>query len=596
MTNVITFEGKFAHHTFHHQRVVFLEKLINDGTTSPLVLTKGTETDFHFVSRQDGQSFEFIGHPRQFFHEVEVNYKTPETVYFTHDSLYITLTSDAQCGVRMDHSTNTPTLFGGKPYSVDYQYLYSDDQLVDVMTDPKLASEAEEMVDRIPKLRQVQPDRYDLTVVTCVRNEGIYLPHWIAYHRAMGVTKFVIFTNNNDDGSDDLLAELGSDEHILVVRNESESKKSVQKRALAKAFLLPTPYVRDSKWVLVMDTDEYLAFDHHYVQNLKNPADKYRVSPIMTVVNEICAMNHPDTVNAISLCWRFAKPEAPEDFSDITTPLPMRNPHDCSQIHIGDGYRLVKTLFRPDGVVGSTAHNPIFRENYFPKLVLTDGKDHEYRHNPVGYSNDPMFVDRLCTVRMSIVHFFSKSPVEFMVKTLRNRGNDPVSGQFTTANLREEWYRPVIGAHNSEGTERLQEIPYIGSVFKYFDNNKNVSCAWEECVYAYKDLLKRGIYFVANQNPTGSVLEALTSARKLGLSPQVHVTLSQKLEDAITRITFDPIIEKSSAYACRVINEMRKKCNTPDLSVRETYMEFFESGIQKDSLDTLAHWNEVIQF
>lgn len=42
-------------------------------------------------------------------------------------------------------------------------------------------------------------------LATCVRNEGPYLLEWVVFHRMLGFDEVIIFSNDNDDGSDDLL-------------------------------------------------------------------------------------------------------------------------------------------------------------------------------------------------------------------------------------------------------------------------------------------------------------------------------------------------------------------------------------------------------
>ena len=44
-----------------------------------------------------------------------------------------------------------------------------------------------------------------ITLVTTMRNEGPHLLEWIAHHQAIGVTDFVIYTNECEDGTDTLL-------------------------------------------------------------------------------------------------------------------------------------------------------------------------------------------------------------------------------------------------------------------------------------------------------------------------------------------------------------------------------------------------------
>ena len=56
-----------------------------------------------------------------------------------------------------------------------------------------------------------------ITLVTTMRNEGPYLLEWIAHHRAAGVSDFLIYTNDCDDGTDALLDVLAAAEIITHV-------------------------------------------------------------------------------------------------------------------------------------------------------------------------------------------------------------------------------------------------------------------------------------------------------------------------------------------------------------------------------------------
>ena len=48
--------------------------------------------------------------------------------------------------------------------------------------------------------------------ILCVRNEAAFLMEWLAHHRAVGFTDFLVFSNDCQDGTDamlDRLAEMG---------------------------------------------------------------------------------------------------------------------------------------------------------------------------------------------------------------------------------------------------------------------------------------------------------------------------------------------------------------------------------------------------
>lgn len=92
--------------------------------------------------------------------------------------------------------------------------------------------------------------------VTSVRNEGPYLLEWIAHHRAAGITDFLIFSNDCDDGTDAMLNALANADVITHVPQVREGKKSVQWQALKAAWKHPIRKTAD--WVLVSDVDEFV--------------------------------------------------------------------------------------------------------------------------------------------------------------------------------------------------------------------------------------------------------------------------------------------------------------------------------------------------
>lgn len=92
--------------------------------------------------------------------------------------------------------------------------------------------------------------------VTSMRNEGPYLLEWIAHHRAAGITDFLIYSNDCEDGSDEMLSALDAAGIITHLPNPKEGGKSIQWQALRAAWKHPLRKVAD--WVLVSDVDEFL--------------------------------------------------------------------------------------------------------------------------------------------------------------------------------------------------------------------------------------------------------------------------------------------------------------------------------------------------
>ncbi|WP_372891321.1 glycosyltransferase family 2 protein [Rhodosalinus sp.] len=93
-------------------------------------------------------------------------------------------------------------------------------------------------------------------IVACMKNEAPYVVEWVAYHRAIGVDDFLIYTNGCEDGTDALLARL---QEMGVVRhraNDDWQGNSPQQHALDRA--LEEPVVQDAEWLLHIDVDEFV--------------------------------------------------------------------------------------------------------------------------------------------------------------------------------------------------------------------------------------------------------------------------------------------------------------------------------------------------
>ena len=95
------------------------------------------------------------------------------------------------------------------------------------------------------------------TCVLCVRNEGAFLLEWLAHHRAVGADHFVVFSNDCDDGTDDLLDHLATFGWLTHVRNDGPYDKA-GKQFTALNMAAKMDVVRSATWLLVLDIDEFV--------------------------------------------------------------------------------------------------------------------------------------------------------------------------------------------------------------------------------------------------------------------------------------------------------------------------------------------------
>lgn len=94
-------------------------------------------------------------------------------------------------------------------------------------------------------------------IVTTMKNEGPFILEWLAYHRAIGFDDILVYTNDCDDGTDDMLDLLmrkGLVEHRINQFRQMDLKP--QHAALQMAE--DEPLIQQAKWVTCIDVDEYV--------------------------------------------------------------------------------------------------------------------------------------------------------------------------------------------------------------------------------------------------------------------------------------------------------------------------------------------------
>lgn len=94
------------------------------------------------------------------------------------------------------------------------------------------------------------------TIMTCVRNEAPFLLEWIAYHRAIGFERFVVFSNDCSDGTEQILDALAAHEvveHIPQTVPKGSSPQGYAAETARRDELLDT-----GDWAIFLDADEFL--------------------------------------------------------------------------------------------------------------------------------------------------------------------------------------------------------------------------------------------------------------------------------------------------------------------------------------------------
>lgn len=94
-------------------------------------------------------------------------------------------------------------------------------------------------------------------IVTTMKNEAPFILEWLAYHRAIGVDDFLIYTNDCTDGTDTML-ELLERKGLVQHRDNPFRAMDLKPQHAALQAAESEPLIRDCGWAICMDVDEFI--------------------------------------------------------------------------------------------------------------------------------------------------------------------------------------------------------------------------------------------------------------------------------------------------------------------------------------------------
>ncbi|MDO5647482.1 FkbM family methyltransferase [Paracoccus sp. (in: a-proteobacteria)] len=95
-------------------------------------------------------------------------------------------------------------------------------------------------------------------ITTCMKDEGPFILEWLAWHRAIGVTDFVVFTNDCRDGTDRILTHLAQKGALTHLPNPAQAVGSGAFQPVALAYTQMLPQFAAVDFVISADVDEFL--------------------------------------------------------------------------------------------------------------------------------------------------------------------------------------------------------------------------------------------------------------------------------------------------------------------------------------------------
>lgn len=281
-------------------------------------------------------------------------------------------------------------------------------------------------------------------IVTTMKNEGPFMLEWVAYHRALGFTDFLVFTNDCDDGTDRIgmrLEELGLAKHI---DNKFKKGSSPQRSALRRT--LKEDFYKQCDWVMCADCDEFL--------NIR--VGDRRLPDLFEATG---------TADAISFCWKIFGCGDKVSYEEnlVTEQFIWSAPEDYR-----DKYRALglKSMFRPGrGANRFGVHRPKFDKGRPEGFVWKDagGQLMPEAYFQTGWSAWGGFRHDFARLH----HYSVRSIDSFLVKRDRGRTNhvdrDQGVAYWADMNLNMEEDRSLLPTveRTREEFEKLLKDPQL---------------------------------------------------------------------------------------------------------------------------------------
>jgi hypothetical protein len=259
--------------------------------------------------------------------------------------------------------------------------------------------------------------RRGICIVATARNEGVYLLEWLAYHKSIGVEAFFLYSNNNDDGSDELLRRLSKAGAINWLENIVGEETSPQFKAYNHALNV-LPQVLDFRWAIFIDLDEFLVVD----------PDRF------TGLDDYVTWQEQQPVDAIGFNWANIGSSGLNKWS----PEFLRNRFTQ---RVGGPDKHIKSMLRPQRFLYCRVHYPV--ADWRIPVVMRDSSGYPDLNYYGGVGDERAFSLHPKAEAAWVNHYCTKSAEEFVWRRWRNVGSEKISKSLLTPN----WLRAFAAQH-----------------------------------------------------------------------------------------------------------------------------------------------------
>ena len=329
-------------------------------------------------------------------------------------------------------------------------------------------------------------------IVTTMKNEGPFIMEWIAYHRAIGVDDFLVYTNDCTDGTDTMLEMLQRKGIVQHRANPWVPGGALKPQHAALQAAESEPVIENAGWAICMDVDEFI--------NIK--IGDGTLKTLYKAMGE---------ANMISLTWRLFGNADVHEYEDdfLIEQFPLCAPEMARKPHQAWGF---KTLFRNIGLYKKLGvHRPKgLKPDLWPQIRWLNGSGRrmpiEMLRNGWRSSMETYGYDWVC-----LNHYAVRSAESFLVKRDRGRVNHVDRDQGMNY-----WFRMNHNAEEERSIQRM--VPAMQAERDRLMADPEIAAAHDHSVACHRAKIAE----LRAQPAQEAFYAELTGARMQKLSRMLH--------------------------------------------------------------------------
>ncbi len=231
------------------------------------------------------------------------------------------------------------------------------------------------------------------------RNEKEYIIEWLAWHQSQGIENFIIYDNDSDDGTSELLQKIAATGMISYHTIPRQDKAQ-----LAAYEKIIKQYKHKYELIAFVDADEFIM-----------PCDE--IAAAVHIEN----LFKDKSIGALGINWKVfgtnghqTKPEGTvlSSYSLASSDTRLRNHY-------------IKSVYKPEAVTSIYPHRAVLKKGY--RYINADNEDItfcEWENLTPTKNNQTSGVTKImCKNKLRINHYVLKSVEEFTNKKKRKGGS-----------------------------------------------------------------------------------------------------------------------------------------------------------------------------